>query len=231
MLFDGVCATAAETFEMQRWGADVYLTASQKAIGLPPGLALLVASPKALEARAALESLPPMSLDFEQWLPIQRAYEARKPSYFSTPATTLVLALDVSLREQLACRHGDLEGMPARFALHQRAADAMRAAWETMGLQLLPRPELAANTLSAIRYPEGVDASLPKRIAEHGVIVAGGLHPKVKAEYFRVGHMGAVVERPEALLRTVEAVAAGLSDCGHAVDAAAAREAAVAVLG
>ena len=46
-VFDGVCSTAAERFEMSDWGVDVFLTASQKAIGLPPGLALLVASERA----------------------------------------------------------------------------------------------------------------------------------------------------------------------------------------
>ena len=47
-VFDGVCATAGEAFDMDGWGADVYLTASQKAIGLPPGLALLVLSARAV---------------------------------------------------------------------------------------------------------------------------------------------------------------------------------------
>ena len=52
-VFDGVCATAAERFAMDAWGADVYLTGSQKAVGLPAGLALLVFSPRAMAARAA----------------------------------------------------------------------------------------------------------------------------------------------------------------------------------
>ncbi|MBA3532249.1 MAG: aminotransferase class V-fold PLP-dependent enzyme, partial [Ardenticatenales bacterium] len=38
-IFDGVCATGGERFEQSRWEADLYLTASQKAIGVPPGLA------------------------------------------------------------------------------------------------------------------------------------------------------------------------------------------------
>ena len=71
-VFDGVCATAAERFEMETWGADVYLTASQKAIGLPAGLALLVASARAMEAREGLKLAPPMSLDWKQWLPIMQ---------------------------------------------------------------------------------------------------------------------------------------------------------------
>ena len=61
-VFDGVCATAGERFEMDAWGADVYLTASQKAIGLPPGLALLVASERALAARDARKAPPPLAV-------------------------------------------------------------------------------------------------------------------------------------------------------------------------
>ena len=209
-VFDGVCATAAERFEMARWGADVYLTASQKAIGLPAGLALLVASARAVKRRAALSAPPPMSIDFEQWVPIMQAYEARKPSYFATPATNLVVALHAGLEEIVATRLGDASGMEARFRLHERSASAMRAAWKHLGLSLLPEDALAANTLSAIRYPDGVDASLVGRIEEQGVVVAGGLHPACKATYFRVGHMGYSATRAEDLLRTVEAVAGAL---------------------
>ncbi|MCZ7680146.1 MAG: alanine--glyoxylate aminotransferase family protein [Sandaracinaceae bacterium] len=216
-VFDGVCATAAERFEMEAWGADVYLTASQKAIGLPPGLALLVASRRALEARARLASPPPMSIDFEEWRPIMRAYEERRPGYFSTPATTLVRALDVSLREILA------DGMDARFALHARGAAAMRAAWSALGLREVPaRPELAASTLSALWLPEGVGPELVASVGERGVVVAGGLHPAIRARYFRVGHMGHVLTRPEALRATVRAIAEALCQHGHACDAAAA---------
>lgn len=210
-IFDGVCATAAERFEMEAWGADVYLTASQKAIGLPAGLALLVASPRAMARRNELKHAPPMSIDFASWQPIMEAYEARKPSYFSTPATNLILALDVGLTELLDTVDGDLRGMEARFSLHQRCADEMRACWKNLGLELLCKPALAANTLSAIRYPAGVDASLVGRIKEQGVIVAGGLHPACKAEYFRVGHMGEVVLRPDALEKTRQAVTTALA--------------------
>jgi alanine-glyoxylate transaminase/serine-glyoxylate transaminase/serine-pyruvate transaminase len=229
-VFDGVCATAAEQFEMAEWGADVYLTASQKAVGLPAGLALLVASKRALEARKRQKDPPPMSMDFEEWLPIMTAYEERRPSYFATPATNLIQALRVGLSEILASSHGDASGMPARFAIHEASASAMRAAWKSLGLRLLPDEAIAANTLSAIRYPEGVDASLLAAIAERGVIVAGGLHPSCKGEYFRVGHMGYSATRPEDLLRTVDAVAGALADCGHAADAKAAQEAAASLL-
>lgn len=225
-VFDGVCATAAERFEMEAWGADLYLTGSQKAVGLPAGLALLMLSPRAMAARAALKVAPPMSLDVEVWLPIMQAYEARRPSYYATPPTNLITALDVSLGEILADRLGDETGIAAHFTRHQKAAEAMRAAWRAMKLGMVPAPGLEANTLSAVKLPDGVDPSLPAKVKAHGVIIAGGLHPKIKSTYFRVGHMGHVVSHPDLLLRTVSAVAAGLVDAGYPVDAAAARSAA-----
>lgn len=209
-IVDGVCATAGERFEMQAWGADAYLTASQKAIGLPPGLALLVFSARAAERRASLTTKPPMTLDLHQWQPILAAYEARKPSYFSTPATTLIKALDVGLAEI-----GDIDAAVAR---HQQVADAMREGWSTLGLSLLPEEDLAANTLSAIRYPQGVGPELPKAVAARGVAVAGGLHPDLKTQYFRVGHMGYSARRPDHLLTTMRAVGEALGACGHSAD-------------
>lgn len=48
-VLDGVCSVSSEDIRQEAWGLDVVLTASQKAVGVPPGLALLVASPKAVE--------------------------------------------------------------------------------------------------------------------------------------------------------------------------------------
>lgn len=219
MVFDAVCATGGERLDMAAWGADVVLTASQKALGGPPGLALLVASPDALEARARLRRLPPLALDWHAWTPIWRAYEERRPAYFSTPATSLVLALDAALDEIVSPSAVDApadRAMATRFAQHERTADAFRAAWAALGLSLVPaRPELAANTLSAIRYPEGVDARLVGAIGQRGVVVAGGLHPAIRDQYFRVGHMGHVISREPDLLRTVRAVGEALGELGH----------------
>lgn len=222
-VFDAVCATGAEAFEMENWGADVYLTASQKAIGAPPGLALMVLSERALNARKTLCEPPPLSVDIAQWLPIMQAYEARRPSYFSTPATGLVRALHTSLTEICAFEDGEARGIQARIAAHRRCANGMRAAWKALGLDLLPAdPQLAANTLSAIFYPEGVDSSLVAAISARGVTVAGGLYPGRQHEYFRVGHMGYVVERPDLLAKTVRAVGEALCEKGYPADVEAA---------
>jgi alanine-glyoxylate transaminase/serine-glyoxylate transaminase/serine-pyruvate transaminase len=92
----------------------------------------------------------------------------------------------------------------------------MRAAWSAFGLRSVPaRANCAANTLSALRFPAGVDASLVGKVAERGVYVAGGLHPAIRSEYFRVGHMGYALTRPDLLMRTIEAIGGALEASGH----------------
>ncbi|HEX8440915.1 alanine--glyoxylate aminotransferase family protein [Archangium sp.] len=213
---DGVCATAGETFHQEAWGADVYLTASQKALGVPPGLALLSVGPRALAAwRARRTPVRSLYADFAEWLPIMEAYEAGRPSYFATPAVNLVCALEVSLGQIVR------EGMEARFARHQRMARAFRAGWRALGLRMLPVSEsVAAHTLSALYYPEGVDAGVLGRVREQGAVLAGGLHPELKTRYFRVGHMNVV--GPGDVLATVGAVERALAAAGHRVEPGAA---------
>jgi alanine-glyoxylate transaminase/serine-glyoxylate transaminase/serine-pyruvate transaminase len=199
-VFDGVCATAAERFLMTEWGADVYLTASQKAIGLPPGLALMVASPAALARRNEMDTAVPMALDWLQWLPIMAAYEGRARAYFSTPATNHIMALATSLTDIAG------HGMESVFARHEAVAGRMRQAWSELGLELLPQPLLAANALSAVRYPQGIGPELVAAIAQRGVAVAGGLYPGLKQTYFRVGHMGYSTTREDHIGETISAV-------------------------
>lgn len=188
-VLDGVCATAGENTPQEDWGIDVVLTGSQKAIGVPPGLALLVVSEKAMTIWKNRKT-PVQNYygSFTNWLPIMEAYEERRPSYFGTPPVNLIRALEVSLNLI------DTEGIEHRVESHLIYAKAFRKAIKKIGLQLVPkREEIAANTMSAIYYPEGIDGNqFRKDINEYGVILAGGLHSEIKTQYFRVGHMGAI---------------------------------------
>lgn len=220
--FDGVCALGGERFEMAAWGADVCFTASQKALGLPPGLALWVAGPRALEARRALAVPPPLTLDWEAWRPVFEAYESGRPAYFSTPPTSLVLALRAGLAELLEDADEPAAAMATVCAAHEQAARALRAAWRALGLASVPvRAELEANTLSALRFPAGRGNELVAAVRAHGVAVAGGLLPALAGSYFRVGHMGWATRSPGMLLRTVSAVAAAVAGAGSSAARAA----------
>jgi len=224
VVVDGVCAVAGEEMRQEEWGIDLALTASQKAIGVPPGLALLVAGPQAMDAfRNRKTPVGNYYADWTNWLPIMEAYEARQPSYFGTPPVNLIWALNVSLGQILE------EGMDARFARHRRLSQAFKAAIAALGLKQVPvSPDKAAVTLTAPYYPDGVDRTVLGYIKEAGVIVAGGLHPAIKARYFRIGHMGAV--SASDILATVGAIERGLARAGYEFEAGAGLAAAQEVL-
>ncbi|HUU06339.1 MAG TPA: alanine--glyoxylate aminotransferase family protein [Patescibacteria group bacterium] len=209
-ILDGVCSVAGEEIRQDEWGIDVVLTASQKAVGVPPGLALLVAGTKAIETWKSRKT-PVLNYygDWKNWLPIMEAYESRKPSYFATPPVNLIFALNVSLGHIIS------EGMAARFARHKKIGQACHAAIQALGLDMVPKDiRFAASTLSAPRYPNGVNGPdlLPK-IKSAGVVLAGGLHSAIKNEYFRIGHMGAI--KAGDVLAAVGAIEIGLSACGY----------------
>ncbi len=224
VVVDGVCSVAGEEMCQEEWGIDLALTASQKAIGVPPGLAIVVAGPKAIDAfRKRKTPVGNYYADWNEWLPIMEAYEARRPSYFGTPPVNLVWALNVSLGKILD------EGMDACFARHRQLSEAFKAAIIALGLKQVPvSPDQTAVTLTVPYYPQGVDGTLLKYVNEAGVILAGGLHPAIKPQYFRIGHMGAVTASD--ILATVGAIEKGLARAGYKFEAGTGLAAAQAVL-
>jgi alanine-glyoxylate transaminase/serine-glyoxylate transaminase/serine-pyruvate transaminase len=220
---DGVCSFGAERFDMSEWGVDAALTCSQKAMGVPPGLCIFVASPAAIAVLQSRQTrVPSYYANLLNWLPIMRAYEARKPSYFATPAVNLIRALKVSLDQLLA------QTMAKRVEQHERTSRAFKAAVTALGLRQVPTsPTHAANTLSAIYFPTdaGVDASkiLPSMVAS-GIVAAGGLHKDIKATYFRVGHMSHSVMSRTAEKDDVRKVVAAIETALQAAGVAAVQQ-------
>jgi len=225
VVVDGVCSVAGEEMRQEEWGIDLALTASQKALGVPPGLALVVAGPRAIKSfRQRRAPVLNYYADWTQWLPIMEAYEERRPSYYGTPPVNLIWALNVSLGQILE------EGMEARFGRHRWLSHALKAGITALGMSQVPvSPSKTATTLTAPYYPDGVDAAVLKQISQAGVILAGGLHPEIKARYFRIGHMGAVT--PSDILTTVGAIEHGLAQVGYGFEFGAGLAATQEVLG
>ncbi len=92
VVVDGVCAVGGQEFRQTEWDVDICLTASQKALAVPPGLALVMVRPRALEVFNKRKA--PVSsyyADWTQWLPVMQAYMDRKPAYFATPPVNLIV--------------------------------------------------------------------------------------------------------------------------------------------
>jgi len=212
-ILDGVCSVAGEEIRQEEWGIDVVFTASQKAIGVPPGLALLVASGRAMKVwKNRKTPVANYYADWSNWLPVMEAYGSRKPAYFGTPAVNLVLALEKSLQNILR------EGVEKRFMRHQKMGKAFREAMKVAGLQMIPDTEqVSANTLSAPYYPGGVQGKeFLQKASREGIMLAGGLLAELKTQYFRVGHMGSV-NRAD-LLATIGAIESALRHCSYEIE-------------
>ena len=209
-VLDGVCSVAGEEINQDKWEIDVVFTASQKAIGVPPGLALLMVSEKAINIFKNRKTLVQnYYADFTHWLPIMNAYESKNPSYFGTPPVNLIAALEVSLQHIVS------EGMKTRFLRHKKIATAFREAMLALGLKLLPiHKNLSANTLTAVYYPEKIDGgAFLKHVGNNDIILAGGLLPTHKTQYFRVGHMGSVNNND--IIATIAAIESSLIACNY----------------
>jgi alanine-glyoxylate transaminase/serine-glyoxylate transaminase/serine-pyruvate transaminase len=192
VVMDGVCSVASEEIRMDDWGIDIVLTASQKGLGTPPGLSILCASQKAIKVAETRKSpVTSYYASWKKWLPIMHAYESGKGAYFATPPVNLIYAFHASLT-QITRGSPSLE---ERFQLHKDASKRIRDAAADLGLKHIPlEPGFASNGLTAIYLPDGVGATdLLPRLAQRGVVAAGGLHKDIKDKYFRIGHMGVSV--------------------------------------
>ncbi|ETI46535.1 hypothetical protein F441_09054 [Phytophthora nicotianae CJ01A1] len=213
IVVDGVCATGGEETRMKQWDLDVVLTGSQKCFGVPAGLSLMVIRPRALQLFEKNTSTVKYYVDWRNWLPIMKNYEARQPSYFATPSVNHLFALNEAL--DILLENG---GMEQRFKEHKLIGDAVKEAMKTLGCSLVTADDCGANTLTCVRYPAGVGAAdfLPK-VVKRGVSLAGGLHKAIKTEYFRIGHMGPSTRRLDHILKTVDAIEGAFIECGHKV--------------
>jgi len=210
VVVDGVCSVGSEEIAFDEWDLDAVVTASQKAIGCPPGLSIVMCSGRAIQAATARKTpAAAYYASIANWLPIMKNYENKKPSYFATPPTQLVHALHTTL-SQITARP-----MSERFAMHTAASDRVKAAIAELGLsQLAPKPECQAHGMTAMYLPEGLVAPdvLPG-LLKRGVIFAAGLHKEIAPKYIRFGHMGVSITDPNrkdienALAALKEAVA------------------------
>ena len=185
MLFvDGVSSIASMDFRFDDWGVDVAVTGSQKGFMLPAGLAILGFSPKAMRATQGA-ALPRSFFDVRD---MEKSYATSAFPY--TPPVGLMNGLNE------ACRMLLDEGLEAVFARHHRIAEGVRAAVSAWGLELCAAsPDLYSDTVSAIRTPDGFDATdIVTHAAErYGVAFGVGLG-EVAGKVFRIGHLGSLTD-------------------------------------
>ncbi|MCZ4268221.1 aminotransferase class V-fold PLP-dependent enzyme [Rhodobacteraceae bacterium G21628-S1] len=184
LFVDGVSSIASMDFRMDEWGVDVAVTGSQKGFMLSAGLAIVGFSPKAMEATKSAQ-LPRTFFDVHD---MAKGYANNAYPY--TPAVGLMNGLNESCKMLLA------EGLENVFARHHHIAEGVRAAVGAWGLELCAAsPEVYSDTVSAIRTPEGFNATdiVTHAADKYGVAFGVGLG-EVAGKVFRIGHLGSLTD-------------------------------------
>ena len=184
LFVDGVSSIASMDFRMDEWGVDVAVTGSQKGFMLSAGLAIVGFSPKAMEATKTAQ-LPRTFFDVHD---MAKGYANNAYPY--TPAVGLMNGLNESCKMLLE------EGLENVFARHHRIAEGVRAAVGAWGLELCAAsPEVYSDTVSAIRTPEGFNATdiVTHAADKYGVAFGVGLG-EVAGKVFRIGHLGSLTD-------------------------------------
>jgi aspartate aminotransferase-like enzyme len=173
---DGVSSIGAVPVETDAWGLDLVITASQKALMGPPGLALVAVGPRGWQAIEAAK-MPRYYWDLRR----ARQDAAKNQTPF-TPAVQDLLGLRAGLRLLQA------ESLPASFARHRRLGKLARQGLRELGFTPLAAEEQASPTVTAAWLPEGMSGSaLLKRLEARDVYLSAG-HAKDRT--LRIAHMG-----------------------------------------
>lgn len=179
VMADCVTSLAGAPVLFDEWGLDLAFAGSQKAMALPPGMAVVCLSKRA-HARAKATKTRGSYLDFVDLI----EFAASKQMTPATPALTLLAAMALKLRQI------EEETLEARWDRHARQRDLCRSVLEPAGFTFIPAKEACSPTVSAIRPPAGLSGTeFTDRLKKKGWTPGAG-YGKFKESSFRIGHMG-----------------------------------------
>lgn len=214
---DGVASVGGEHVDMSGRGIDICVTASQKAIGAPPGAGLLVASSKAME-HLSNDSLAGYSLNLMNWLPIMKGMQEGKGGYFATPPVNVVL----SLEKAFSLIQG--ETMEKRVQRHRKASEMLRAGIAAMGMEVVAGEQYRSNTVTGLKLRKSNQKDVLQNALKLGIEFGSGVHPGVKPDYIRIGHMGWVEDNH--IIRALSVLERALRASGEDIEPGAGVQAA-----
>jgi aspartate aminotransferase-like enzyme len=201
-IVDAVSILGGDDLPVDKWGIDVCVTASQKALAAPPGVAPISISAKA--KKQMIDNPPPT-----QYFNLKRYFK-----YFTdsgetpfTPALPLLFAFREALEMVLE------EGLEKRIERHRRCANAFYTGLNELGFAPFAHPDARSNVVIAFNYIPGIEDKTFRKILgeDFRVLIAGGFG-ELKGKVFRIGSMGEV-DRYH-VIRTLSAIASTLKIMG-----------------
>lgn len=203
VLVDAVSSFSATPIPFDDWNLDVCLTSSQKAMALPPGLALCAVRDRVL-VRAAGIAGRGWYFDF---INLEKALMRNTTP--ATPAISLMRALDVQLDRIFK------EGLAERYTRHASLAEMVREWAERNGYELAAEAGFRSPTVTHICNTQKLDISDMNRfLGKRGMVVSDGYGP-FRGKAFRIAHMGeATAEDMSRLLEALDDYLAETSGVG-----------------
>ncbi len=194
-LVDAVSSMGGAKIEVDKLGVDVCITSTQKALGVPPGMAICSVSDKALKHAEKVEHRG----TYLDLLNLYKYVQKKPFQYPSTPSVSHMYALDKQLDYIL-----NEEGLEKRYARHQKMAEITRA-WAKKHFDTFAAEGYQSVTLTNLANTKGISIKdLIKKVGERGYALANG-YGNMKEKTFRIAHMAdTTVEELEEYLTVLE---------------------------
>lgn len=211
---DSVSGLGASEFTMDAWGFNVVVAASQKALAVPPGIAIVAVSERAWQ-RMDGPHAPTFYLD------LRKAREFAKLGQTPwTPPISVAYGLEAALDLY------ERETAPGVWDRHARYASAIRAAATALDLELFSHDGAHSVTVVAIKNPPGIDGdAIRKKLREERGLTLGGGQKELKGKIIRIGTMGALTQTD--IVGMLGALEIALLEAGHPVHIGTAPKAAL----
>jgi aspartate aminotransferase-like enzyme len=178
-LLDAVSSMGGAKIDTDALGVDVCITSTQKALALPPGMAICSVTPRALEHGKQVKHRG-WYLDL---LELYKYVDTKDHQYSATPSLSHMFAMNYQLDRILA------EGLEQRWARHKEMAEYTRA-WAAKHFALYPDPKHASQTLTTITNTTNIPVKgLNDALGKMGMQISNG-YGDLKEKTFRIAHMG-----------------------------------------
>ncbi|MGC8631855.1 MAG: pyridoxal-phosphate-dependent aminotransferase family protein [Thermoprotei archaeon] len=179
-IVDGITAVGGDFVEVDKWGVDVMITASQKCIGAPPGMSFITISDKVMKA------LEQDSRGRSYYLDVRNYIKGNNINIPFTTSTPTLLAVGEALKMI------EEEGINNRIARHRLMAQAVRTGLRGMGLSIFAEEGYESNTVTAVNLQNS--NSVVAQARQYGVLFAEG-QGILTDKILRFGHMNLVGKR------------------------------------
>jgi alanine-glyoxylate transaminase / serine-glyoxylate transaminase / serine-pyruvate transaminase len=198
LLVDTVTSLGGIEVAIDAWGVDLAYGGTQKCLGVPPGLAPLTVSPRALDR--IVERPSSWYLDLNLLARYVNDLSGQGRVYHHTAPVAMVAALHAGLGVLLD------EGLEASWERHAACGASLHAGLEELGLELLVKPDARLPQLTTVRVPEGIDEAAVRRelLATYGIEIGAGAG-RLAGKIWRIGCMGHTA-RPRNVLALLGAL-------------------------